>query len=115
MLKFGALYLNNGNWKGEQIIAPEWVEKSSAVYKNNVGINLPIEDSGINAYGYTWWISELDYNDKKIKMYRANGWGGQTIMVLPELDMVVVFTSGNWAGKSKLFKILNNYLLPSVN
>ena len=115
MLKFGALYLNNGNWNGEQIISPEWVEKSSTVYKNNVGINLPIEDSGINAYGYTWWLSELNYHGKSLKMYRANGWGGQTIMVLPELDMVVVFTSGNWSKKSKLFKILNDYILPSVN
>lgn len=114
MLKFGALYLKNGSWNGEQIISSEWVEKSSTVYKNNVGINLPIEDSGINAYGYTWWISELDHNGKKIKMYRANGWGGQTIMVLPDLDMVVVFTSGNWASKSKLFEILNNYILTAT-
>lgn len=115
MMKIGALYLNNGNWNGNQIITPEWVDKSSIVYKNNVGIKLPIEDSGINTYGYTWWISELDHNGKKIKMYRANGWGGQTIMILPELDMVVVFTSGNWAKKSKLFKILKDYILASVN
>ena len=114
MLKFGVLYLNNGNWNGEQIISSEWVEKSSTVYKNNVAINLPIEDSGINDYGYTWWISELDHNGKKIKMYRANGWGGQTIMVIPELEMVVVFTSGNWAKKSKLFSLVRNYILPSV-
>lgn len=114
MLKFGVLYLNNGNWNGEQIISPEWINKSSTVYKNNVDINLPIEDSGTNAYGYTWWISELSYQGKPLKMYRANGWGGQTIMVLPELDMVVVFTSGNWAKKSKLFKILNNYILPAT-
>ena len=114
MLKFGVLYLNNGNWNGEQIIAPKWVEKSSTIYKNNVGINLPIEDSRINAYGYTWWISELEYNGKKTKMYRANGWGGQTIMIIPELEMVVVFTSGNWAKKSKLFRLFRNYILPSV-
>lgn len=114
MLKFGALYLNNGNWNGEQILPADWVEKSSTVYHNNYGIQLPIEDSGINGYGYTWWISELEHNGEKIKMFRANGWGGQTIMVLPELDMVVVFTSGNWARKSKLFKLLNTYVLPAV-
>ena len=114
MIKFGVLYLNNGNWQGEQIIPKDWVQKSSTVYKNNYGIQLPIEDSGINGYGYTWWISELDHNGQKLKMYRANGWGGQTIMVLPELDMVVVFTSGNWASKSKLFKLLNSYILPAV-
>jgi len=115
MIKFGALYLNNGSWNGEQILPEKWVEKSSSVYKNNYGIKLPIEDSGLNGYGYTWWISELNYKGKAIKMYRANGWGGQVIGVLPELDMVVVFTSGNWAGKSKLFKLVNEYILPAVN
>jgi len=114
MLKFGALYLNKGKWNGQQIIPEYWVEKSSVVYRNNYGIQLPIEDSGINGYGYTWWISELDYNGQKLKMYRANGWGGQVIMVIPDLDTVVVFTSGNWAYKSKLFKLLNNYVLPAV-
>lgn len=114
MLKFGVLYLHNGDWNGEQIVPKDWIKKSSTVYHNNYGIQLPLEDSGRNGYGYTWWISELDHNGQKIKMYRANGWGGQTIMVLPDLDMVVVFTSGNWAGKSKLFKLLNNYVLPAV-
>lgn len=114
MLKFGVLYLNSGNWNGKQIIPEDWVEKSSTVYRNNRDINLPIEDSGMNAYGYTWWISELNHNGQKIKMYRANGWGGQVIMVFPTLDMVVVFTSGNWAKKSKLFKLVNTYVLPAV-
>jgi CubicO group peptidase (beta-lactamase class C family) len=90
-------------------------EKSATVYRNNSGIQLPIEDSGLNGYGYTWWISEMDHNGQKIKMYRANGWGGQVIAVIPDLDMVVVFTSGNWATKSKLFKLVNNYILPAVN
>ena len=114
MLKLGALYLNIGSWNGEQIIAPEWVVESTKVYKNNVGINLPIEDSGLNAYGYTWWLKEISYQGRSVKMYRANGWGGQTIMIFPELDMVVVFTCGNWAANSKLFKILNNYILPAT-
>lgn len=115
MLKFGILYLNNGNWKGQQIISPGWIEKSTAVYRNNVGIKLPIEDSGLNGYGYTWWMSELPGNDKNIQIYRANGWGGQVIMVFPALDMVVVFTSGNWAQKSKLFHLVQKFILPSIS
>jgi len=114
MLKFGVLYLNKGNWNGKQILPSEWIEKSATVYHNNYGIQLPIEDSGINGYGYTWWISELDHSGQNITMYRANGWGGQTIMVLPDLDMVLVFTSGNWAKKSRLFKIVEEYILPAT-
>ena len=115
MLKLGILYLHNGSWRGEEILPKEWIEKSASGFFDNSNIKIPIEDSGKNAYGYTWWITEHRHNGKDILMYRANGWGGQTIMVFPELDMVVVFTSGNYASKSKLFKLVNSYVLPAVN
>ena len=115
MLKFGITYLNGGVWNGERILSEEWVTKSSTVYRNNTGIKIPIEDSGRNGYGYTWWISEVGNGTKKTKMYRANGWGGQVIMVLPEKDLVVVFTGGNYSNKSHLFEILERFILPAVN
>ena len=114
MLKFGVLYLNNGRWQGEQLLPEHWVEKSSAIYRSNRGIKIPIEDSGSNGYGYTWWTSELPFKGQKVEMFRANGWGGQTIMVFPELDMVIVTTGGNYAGQSKLFKLLKTHLLPAL-
>ena len=115
MLKIGILYLDKGQWRGTQIVPQPWVEKSVQVYNNNKGIKIPIEDSGKNSYGYLWWISELRHKGKKIRMYRANGWGGQVIMVFPDLDMVVTATSGNYAGSSKLFKLVKDFILPSVD
>ncbi|MGW8314991.1 MAG: serine hydrolase domain-containing protein [Bacteroidales bacterium] len=112
MMKFGVTYLNEGLWNGERLISADWVKKSSKIYRNNSRINIPIEDSGRNGYGYTWWISEVG-KDHDL-MYRANGWGGQVIMVIPPKEMVVVFTSGNWAGKSSLFEILEKFILPAV-
>jgi CubicO group peptidase (beta-lactamase class C family) len=115
MLKFGVTYLNAGLWNGERIIPSEWVENSSKFYNNNVGIKIPIEDSGKNGYAYSWWTSELSHSGEKIKMFRAGGWGGQSIMVFPELDMVVVFTGGNYDAKSSLFEIIERYVLPAIN
>jgi len=114
MLKLGVTYLNGGTWNGERILSEEWVQKSSVIYRNNEGINIPIEDSGKNGYGYTWWISEVGGLWDKTPMYRANGWGGQVIMVLPEKNMVVVFTGGNYDSKSSLFEILEKYILPAT-
>ncbi|HKK42321.1 MAG TPA: serine hydrolase [Bacteroidales bacterium] len=114
MVKIGVTYLKDGVWKGERIVSANWVAKSETSYGNNSGIRLPIEDSGINGYGYTWWTSELKSKGRKIHMYRANGWGGQVIMVFPELDMVVVFTGGNYTVKSKLFDITKRFVLPAV-
>ena len=114
MIKFGVTYLNNGVWNNQRIIASSWVEKSSKPYKNNINIEIPGEDSRENGYGYTWWTSELSHKGNKIKMFRAGGWGGQEIMVFPELDMVIVFTGGNYAKKTKLYKFLDRYVLPAI-
>ena len=47
-------------------------------------------------------------------MYWANGWGGQKIMVFPELNMVIVFTGANYMSKVKELKILEKYVLPAL-
>jgi hypothetical protein len=46
-------------------------------------------------------------------MYYAGGWGGQFIMVIPELDAVVVFTGGNYLSFRPSFEILKKYILPA--
>jgi len=114
MIKFGVTYLNNGHWNGERVISSDWVEKSSKPYNNNLNINIPGEDSGKNGYGYTWWTSEFSHSSGKVMMFRAGGWGGQEIMVFPEFEMVVVFTGGNYAGKTSLFEILERFILPAI-
>jgi CubicO group peptidase (beta-lactamase class C family) len=114
MMKFGVTYLNNGEWNGTRIISSAWVENSSKPYNNNVDINIPGEDSGVNGYGYTWWTSEFSHSGDNIKMFRAGGWGGQEIMVFPELDMVIVFTGGNYDAKTSLFKLLERFILPAI-
>lgn len=114
-MKFGVMYLNGGSWNGNGIISNSWVEKSSNQYRNNEKIRIPIEDSGKNGYGYSWWLSEVGKGGNKTKMFRANGWGGQVILVLPEKDMVVVFTGGNYSTRSGIFEILERFILPAIN
>ena len=77
MAKIGFLYLNGGEWDGEQIVPAEWVAASTSQY-----IPATLEDG----YGYQWWVSDSGY-------YLALGYAGQFIFVIPEEDMVVVFTS----------------------
>jgi CubicO group peptidase (beta-lactamase class C family) len=56
MAKIGAVYLNNGVWKDQQIISEEWVMKSADTYPGNTWINIPGVDSGWNSYSYSWWV-----------------------------------------------------------
>ena len=48
-------------------------------------------------------------------MFHAVGWGGQDLIILPELNMVVVFTGGNYVPLTTTFSILDKYILPAVN
>lgn len=77
MAKIGYLYLKGGRWDGEQIVPSGWVRASTSK-----SISATLEDG----YGYQWWVNDSG-------MYLALGYRGQFIFVIPEMEMVVVFTS----------------------
>lgn len=114
MTKIGVTFLNQGIWNGKQIISGQWVEKSATLFPGNQDINIPGEQSGRNGYSYSWWTKTYTVSGKKVNMYSAGGWGGQHIMILPEVNTVVVFTGGNYLGKRPPFKILKDYILPAL-
>ena len=114
MLKLGVLYLQNGNWNKQQIISKDWVNKSKNYYNNNKNIEVGGKGSGENGYSYSWWTTEYSISDKKVNIFGAGGWGGQEIIVLPDENMIVVFTGSSFASKTKTYKILEKYILPAT-
>ena len=105
LLKIGQLYLNDGNWKGKQLVSANWVKKSTTP-------KVKIDDK--TEYGYLWWISEFD-NEKAFYM---TGTGGNKVVVLPKLNSVIVITSTYFNGGMKAHiqtdELLNDYILPGV-
>jgi CubicO group peptidase (beta-lactamase class C family) len=85
--KFGMLYLNDGEFEGNQVISTDWVRDSAQTYSehayNNIG---HFRDLG---YGYQWWSARV--GDHHVNF--AWGHGGQLIVLLDELNMVVVVTA----------------------
>jgi CubicO group peptidase (beta-lactamase class C family) len=115
MVKIGVTFLNNGVWDGQQIISEQWVEKSATTFPVNTGINIPGEDSGRVGYTYSWWTKQYSDSGKEINMFWALGWGGQKIMVFPEVNTVVVFTGGNYLSEVQNLKILEKYVIPAFS
>jgi len=115
MAKIGVTFLNDGVWNDKRIISEQWVKKSSTPFEGNTGIKVPGGDMGKLGYAYTWWTKDYSHSGKEINIYYAGGWGGQKIMVLPELDSVIVFTGGNYTSKVKNFAILKKYILPAID
>jgi CubicO group peptidase (beta-lactamase class C family) len=105
MAKFGYLYLNEGRWDGQQIVPEAWVKASTTSHYPTFETYF-----GELEYGYQWWIIPW------AGYYSAIGALGQYIIVLPELDMVVVFTS-NLTNDEDFFVpllLLEIYVIPSV-
>ena len=98
MAKFGYLFLNNGTWDNEQIISQEWVFEST---RTSFSFN-PNE-----GYGYQWWTYP------SLNAYFAYGFDEQRIIVLPEQDLVVVFTSEIQDARIEP-DLLLKYILPAV-
>jgi CubicO group peptidase (beta-lactamase class C family) len=92
--KFGLLYLNDGVFEGNQIIPADWVHDSLQRYSKDINLTggfpanwgLSFHDIG---YGYQWWSARAGDHHYDY----AAGHGGQLIVLLDELDMVVVTTS----------------------
>jgi CubicO group peptidase (beta-lactamase class C family) len=114
MAKIGVTFLNNGIWDGKQIISEYWIEKSTNTFKGNTGIKVPGEDAGRVGYSYTWWTKEFSISGERINGFWALGWGGQKIIIFPEIEMVVVFTGANYTSEINNFRILEKYIFPTI-
>ena len=98
MAKFGYLYLRGGVWDGQQIVPAEWVKVSA---EEHIGTHWGW------GYGYQWWI-------RPGGGYSAIGWAGQYIFVLPDQDMVVIFTGGLKSESVIPEEIVDNFIIPAV-
>ncbi|MCB9423142.1 MAG: serine hydrolase [Ardenticatenaceae bacterium] len=87
--KFGLLYLNDGVFDGNQIIPSDWVEDSLQTYSVNEAFVKKVGDFHDIGYGYQWWSATAGEHDVNF----AWGHGGQLIVLVEDLDMVVVTTS----------------------
>ena len=90
MARLGYLMLRKGNWNGTQIISEEWIEESTSAITPVSEMNPVTERTESHGYGYMWWVWDGNANRDGYKdAYMAIGAGGQYIVVLPALDMVL--------------------------
>lgn len=108
MLKIGQLVLQQGKWEGRQIVSEAWIAQSTRPHTRVVGAS--------GEYGYLWWITTVQHGNRQLPVHYAVGNGGQYIFVIPDLDLVAVFTGQNFDMETdaSTFSILNHYIVGAV-
>jgi CubicO group peptidase (beta-lactamase class C family) len=110
--KIGQLVLNRGNWNGRQIVAAAWIAQSIAPRFQAIGYF-----GGLFFYGYQWWLGRTLSGDREVTWIAAIGLGGQRIVIVPDLDLVVMTTAGLYASPRQgnaALDILYSFVIPSV-
>jgi CubicO group peptidase (beta-lactamase class C family) len=94
--RFGRLYLENGVYQGWQVIPRGWVEKSLARYSTGIYNNRLGKYLVKVGYGYFWWSAKAG----KHEFNYAWGHGGNLIVLVHDLDLVIVTTADTLPGLS---------------
>jgi CubicO group peptidase (beta-lactamase class C family) len=84
LARIAYLFHKNGAWEGKQIVTPDWV-KQSLTPATTVSAATGVK------YGFKWWLYPTAFG--------GSGFGGQKPLVIPEYDLVIVFTAWNINGE----------------
>ena len=101
--RFGQLYLQKGKWHGRQLVPASWVTAATSLEVANGSSPESDWDQG---YGFQFWRSRHN-------SFRGDGAFGQYCMVLPDVDAVVVITSGV-RNMQSVMNIVWDVLLPAM-
>jgi CubicO group peptidase (beta-lactamase class C family) len=85
MAKIGQLVLAGGRWNDRQVVSKAWIDAS---------MTPRMDATSLFFYGYLWWLGRSLLNGREVHWAGALGRGGQSIRIVPELDLVVVVTAG---------------------
>jgi CubicO group peptidase (beta-lactamase class C family) len=86
LARIGYLYLNDGTWDGRRVLPEGWVAETM-----QPAVKVP---DWVASYGFQWWLMPYE-GEQGQWAYTGLGYGGQRLLVVPEFDLVAVFTGWN--------------------
>lgn len=116
--KFGQLILNGGTWNNERIVSEAWLDESLTARTDIAWANPDNFDWVLEGYGYQWWTGYYDLNGVRLDSYAAWGYGGQWIISIPAVGLVVAINSqsydGDDAATNEAHALVRQYILASL-
>jgi predicted alpha/beta superfamily hydrolase/CubicO group peptidase (beta-lactamase class C family) len=108
MTKIGNLVLGKGKWNGKQLISSEYLSRATSA------ITKPTEDwqPKTFSYGYLWYQTSMMIKNKSFKIKITWGGGGQRIIVVEDLELVITIT-GHDGVDNKIMKSVFEIIIPA--
>jgi CubicO group peptidase (beta-lactamase class C family) len=106
-MKFGQLMLQGGTWQGRRLVSRDYAARATS----------PLVRIGNRGYGYLWWGLDYMVEGRPVHAFAALGAGGQVLMVVPSLDLVIESYGANYASAGWRYvqnELIPNALLPAV-
>jgi len=117
MAVLGYLYLHDGKIDGNQIVPENWIELTLSPSTNFSHPNQYGAFKNYN-YGYLWWLGQVHGYD----LFMDLGYGGQFVVVFPDLNLIVVSTAINQVHTNTadiqemaIFDIIDKYIVAAIN
>ena len=107
MLKLGNIVINKGKWLGEQFISADYLTKATSDIVNPTENWIPAE----YRYGYYWYNAPVKVKNKTYDVAFAWGGGGQRVVVVKELELVIAITGHD--RDDKIMTQISNIVIPA--
>jgi CubicO group peptidase (beta-lactamase class C family) len=118
LAKLGLLFLDDGRWAGRRIVPPEWIAEAT---RPQIRVPRTAKFAALTGpyftdqYGFYWWLRPRQGGSA----YMAQGFGGQFLYIVPELDLVIVITTNDVDRKENLHSLaylalIDDFIAPAV-
>jgi len=109
MLKLGMLIINDGKWNGEQFLSSDYIAKATSAI---IPASEDWQGPETYFYGYLWYTTNMTFGGKSYDVKVAWGGGGNRIILIDELDLVVALTGYDLVD-TKLMEQVSKVILPA--
>ena len=118
MVKFGQIILDDGMWRGTQVVSPAWLS-DMLTSRSSVGWSDPTgRDWIIDGYGYQWWLGHYEIGGETLDTQVMWGYGGQFVVAIPARQMVIAVNSHSYddgdAAVAQAHALIADYLIPAA-
>jgi len=112
LARIGQLILNRGQWDETRVVPAAWLDAAFAAH---------ISADEFRRYGYFWYSGDFQYGNPPNRPIAhwigAFGYGGQRLFVMPELDIAVAITAGNYTDRDQWIppiRVIREVVLASI-